>query len=105
MDEKYSNGIKIVYGILGIIIAFVFIYIGLFIGSNLGDKMAEIRGESSDSYMAGMTILVFMILLLILGYLIHKKLISNNILGKFFLYTLIVLDGLYILYLLFYFSL
>ena len=63
--------------------------------------MAEVRGVSYESYTAGITVLIFMIFLLLLGYLIHK-LIKIKILSKFFIWTLLIVDGLYILFLLFY---
>ena len=96
---KYNG---ILYGVIGILIAVFFVFYGLRVGSYLGDKIAEIRGVGYESYTAGITNLLFMILLLLASYLIFKKLIRNNTLGKFFLWTVVVLDGLYILLLLTY---
>lgn len=96
-----SNMAKTLQGILGILFALVFFYIGLSIGSSLGDKMAEIRGVSYESYTSGITVLIFMAFLLIIGYLIHK-LIKIKIFSKFFLWTLIIVDGLYIIFTLYY---
>ncbi len=99
---KYSN---FSYRILGILLAIIFIYFGIQVGSYLGDRMAEMRGVSYESYTAGLTNLLVMIFLLPVGYLIYKKLLSNRVLAKFLLWTLVTLDGLYILFLLFYLSL
>jgi hypothetical protein len=105
-EKEISVGLKIIYGILGILLAFVIFYIGTGVGSNLGDKMADIGGASYDSYTAGITVLIFMIFLLLLGYFIYKFISKKNkILSKFFFWTFTILDGLYILLLLFYLSL
>ncbi|MBI2652975.1 hypothetical protein HYX00_05915 [Candidatus Woesearchaeota archaeon] len=103
-EKVISTGLRVIYGILGILLASVYFYIGLNLGSNLGDKMAEVRRVSYESYTASITVIIFMISLLLLGYLIYK-LIKIKILSKFFLWTLIIEDGLYILFLLFYLSL
>jgi len=104
-EEKVtSNIVKVMQAIIGILFALILFYLGLYVGSNLGDKMAEVRRVSQDSYTAGITVLTFMVFLLLLGYSIHK-LIKIKILSKFFLWTLLIVDGLYILFLLFYLSL
>ncbi|TSC76769.1 MAG: hypothetical protein G01um101429_1122 [Parcubacteria group bacterium Gr01-1014_29] len=99
---KYSN---VLYGILGFLLAAVFVYFGIRVGSYIGDRIAEMRGVSYEGYTAGITVTLFTIFLLPAGYLIYKNLISNSILGKFFLWTVVVLGGLYTLFLLIYLSL
>ena len=106
LTKKLLNkAARSVYGVLGIILGLIIAYAGLQIGSELGDRIAELRGVSYESYTVVITILLFMMLLLLAGYLIYKKLIRNNILGKSFLWTLVIADSLYILFLLFYLSL
>jgi hypothetical protein len=41
--KKVSIVLKIIYGILGILLALVLFYISLVPGSKLGDKMAELQ--------------------------------------------------------------
>ena len=103
-EKVISVGVKVVYGILGIAFALVFLYFGLGISSSLIDLIAKRMGISYESFAVGVANLVFMIFLLLIGYLIYK-LIKIKILSKFFLWTLIIVDGLYILFLLFYLSL
>ena len=104
--EKLKTRTKAIYSILGIILALVFLFIGSQLGSYLGNKIADIRRVSYESSTSSITYITFMIFLILVGFLIYK-LTSNKsksviVLGKFFLWTLIIVDGLYILFLLFY---
>ncbi len=104
--EKLKPRIKVIYGTFGIILALVFFFIGLQLGSYLGDRIADIRRVSYESSTSAITVLIFMIFLILVGFLIYKLISKKSksviILGKFFLWTLIIVDGLYILFLLFY---
>ena len=104
--EKLKPRTKVVYGTLGIIFALVFFFIGLQLGSYLGDRIADIRRVSYESSTSSITLLIFMIFLILIGFLIYKLTSRKSknviVLGKFFLWTLIIVDGLYILFLLFY---
>lgn len=93
---------------IGTILGFLFVYYGIGVGAYFGDRMAEFRGVSYESFTVAVTIFVFMVLLLLVGYLIRRLTLSKSTsvseIGNTFFYTVTVVDSLYILFLLLYLS-
>src|SRR3989344_6903430 len=96
--EKVSNTRGVIQGILGALFAAILLIVGSGIGDEIGELFAKSKGVSNDSIEAGLPYLIFLIILLPVSFLIYKLLNAKFIVfSKFFFWTFVVSDCLFIL--------